>query len=289
MINRMFPDQDFRNEIKNLYDGVMYPFLKDVLLSEEEPADSEYPSLNQIAETLEGTHIGDELIWPALHKDSTGEQDRDGLKQMISKYAENMHSAYATWEDNLDKYKRFADVPTDEWFAEEVWKAEEIGLVNGTTPSTFEPYTKATRAQAVQLLYNMNNPAGVVYQPHFEDVPNDRWFSRAVTWAYEAGLIEGTSPAKFSPNAYISRQDVIVFLYRYYGEPEADQTVLEKFKDNTEISEYAKDAIAWAVANEIMIYTSETTLSPKTDTTRAELAVLFLRCYNRMGIVEFWN
>ncbi|MBR4232724.1 MAG: CotH kinase family protein [Oscillospiraceae bacterium] len=277
-MNRIYRNRDFREAVSDIYRGTMYPFITEVLLSEGEN-DGVFDSFGGILGRIADSRTGDALIWGADHEGPGQDISTEQLRDFISKHAEIMRSAYEDWADRDDEYHVFTDVPADSWFAPEVWRAEDIGLVHGASLTMFSPFSRATRAQTVQILFNMDGPGDISPRPVFSDVAEDAWFAEAVTWAYDSGIARGAADNAFRPEAHISRQDIVVLLYRYYGEPEADVSVLEKFSDRGQISEYAADAMAWAVENGVIKGTSKTRLSPTDTANRAELTALLLRCY----------
>lgn len=279
MINRIYRDRAFREAVTEVYNSRVYPFIRDVLFGEQTGSGRTYA---ERLEQLDGTRIGDAMMWPEIHK-TAWEEDCEALKQYLLKHAEIMKTVYADWADKSDEYHVFADVPEQEWFAKEIWRAEEVGLVHGNTQIEFAPYSTATRAQAVQLLYNMVNPNGITYQQYFTDVKKATWYALAVTWAYENGITIGVGSGQFAPDASIARQDIVVLLYRFYGEPKADPSVLLRFSDREEIAGYAVDAMSWAVENGVMKGVTATRLSPTETANRAQMTALFLRCLETYG------
>ena len=112
------------------------------------------------------------------------------------------------------------------------------------------------------------------------DVTSGDWFYTQIAWAYKNGYISGTSENEFSPDTNITREQAMTILWRYKGGPNAEN-VTDKFLDCNEISDYAKSAMNWAVANNIISGTSETELSPKSNATRAQLAAIIVRILNK--------
>ena len=281
-MNRIYRNRDFREIVSDIYDETMYPFIRNVLLSEGQ-SDSGFDSFDGILSRIADSRAGDILIWGSDHEGPGQDMTAGQLRSFIEKNAEGMRSAFEGWADKDDEYHAFTDVTADQWFAQEVWRAEDLGLVHGSSLTLFDPFSRATRAQTVQILFNMERPEGVSARPVFGDVRANAWFAQAVTWAYDNGIARGVTGNEFRPEDYISRQDIVVLLYRYYGGPQVDSAVLEKYTDRGQISGYASDAMAWAVENGVIKGTSETRLSPADTATRAELTALLLRCGERFG------
>ena len=112
----------------------------------------------------------------------------------------------------------FEDVPENAYYREAVLWAAERGITSGTSPTTFSPKASCTRAQVVTFLWiaaDRPDPAG---EPPFEDVPADAYYRKAAAWAAEQGVVAGTTPTTFSPNAPCTRAQVVTMLWRLFGE-----------------------------------------------------------------------
>ena len=109
----------------------------------------------------------------------------------------------------------FIDVYVDDWFADSVSAIVKTGLMQGYTGNTFAPQEKLSRAMAIMALYRMAGEPEVEYKFVFSDVPQDAWYSNAVTWAYDAGIIEGYGYEAFGVNDEVSRQQLVAMMYRY--------------------------------------------------------------------------
>jgi len=180
----------------------------------------------------------------------------------------------------------FTDVQEDAWYFPYVHDAYWAGLMNGTSKTTFEPNGTTTRAMVVQVLFNLAGQE-VGYYEIFKDVTYEDWFYHAVTWAYAAGVCNGTSATTFSPNDPVTREQLAAFLYRFTTlcgvECKADGD-LSKFADQNQISGYAKDAISWAVGAGIINGKSPTTVAPRAYATRAEIAAMLCRLLDYINV-----
>ena len=180
----------------------------------------------------------------------------------------------------------FVDVPENEWYFPYVHDVYWLGLMNGTSETTFEPQATTTRAMVVQVLYNMSGrPSGYVLKA-FDDVAEGQWYYDAVNWAKAVGVCNGTSETEFSPNDPVTREQLAAFLYRYTvlcGYTCIASGNLSGFSDSNRISDYAREPIQWAVGAGIINGTSATTLEPLSNATRAEIATMLCR------LVDFFN
>lgn len=174
----------------------------------------------------------------------------------------------------------FVDVPENEWYFPYVHDVYWLGLMNGTSETTFEPQATTTRAMVVQVLYNMSGrPSGYVPKA-FDDVSEGQWYYNAVNWGKAVGVCNGTSETEFSPNDPVTREQLAAFLHRYAvlcGYTCIASGNLSGFSDSNRISDYAREPIRWAVGAGIINGTSATTLEPLSNATRAEIATMLCR------------
>ena len=170
----------------------------------------------------------------------------------------------------------FSDLDPKQWYHEGIDYAIENDLMNGVDFRRFDPNGSLTRAMLVTILYRMENEPYVNWKENpFDDVPYGAWYTNAVIWAAREGIVNGISETEFAPDEYITREQIAAILYRYAGSPRVHGN-LRYFIDNYSISEYAYDAMVWAVDKEI-INGSNKMLCPKDDATRAQIANILYR------------
>lgn len=182
--------------------------------------------------------------------------------------------------EDIKPAKAFTDVDDTHWAKLYIDKAVEIGIVSGYENGAFLPDKEMSRAEFATIVWNMAGKPASEEKLNLNDVTPDDWFYPQIAWAYKNGYISGTSENEFSPNANITREQAMTILWRYKGGPNAESAT-DKFSDNNEISDYAKPAMNWAVANNIISGTSETELTPKANATRAQLAAIIVRILNK--------
>lgn len=178
----------------------------------------------------------------------------------------------------------FADVEAGAWYTKSVDFCQKAGLMNGTGNGLFAPKAVMTRAMLVQVLYNISGTQTPAYG--FNDVAEGAWYADAVNWAAAKGIVMGTGEGRFSPNAPVTREQVVTILHRYashFGTMEGAENALAAFADAAAVSEFAGDAVAWAVAAGIINGTTPTTLSPKGQASRAEIAAILMRFANLLN------
>lgn len=180
-------------------------------------------------------------------------------------------------EDTAASVGGFIDVSETAWYAEAVEWAVENEITAGTSSKTFSPNAACTRAQMVTFLWRASGyPDPVSDVMPFTDVSPDAYYYRAVLWAVGEGITTGTSATTFSPDATVTRGQVVAFLYRAAGEPAAEAA--NRFKDVAE-SAYYYDAVLWAVAQNVTEGSSANTFSPENACTRAEIVTFLYRYF----------
>lgn len=168
----------------------------------------------------------------------------------------------------------FTDVSTGAYYYDAVLWAVENDVTKGTSATTFSPDMACTRAQMVTFLWRAaGSPAPTSTTNPFTDVSSSAYYYDAVLWAVENDVTKGTSATTFSPNMTVTRGQTVTFLYRNAGSPAVSGT---SFSDVAADAYYA-DAVTWAVRENITYGTSETTFSPNTACTRAQIVTFLYR------------
>ena len=174
----------------------------------------------------------------------------------------------------------FSDVSDSRWSAEDIAYAVEKGYMNGTGGDKFSPSESMTRAMVVTVLWRRENSPKVKYSPEFTDVPEKAYYTSAVIWAKNAGIVNGTSKTTFSPSASVTREQLAAMLMRYTSflhYSTRDRADLSIFADSGKVSSYAKDSMAWAVKIGLITGTDATTLSPGSQASREQFAAILRR------------
>lgn len=178
-----------------------------------------------------------------------------------------------------DRPFTFIDVTKNDWFYDAVYAAWEKGLMNGTTATTFEPNAMTTRGMLVAILYRMEGSPEVVSPNSFSDVAEGMYYTEAVAWAAANGIVNGYDDDRFGPDDVLLREQTAAILYRYAEYKGMDITTdgALAFDDADMISDYAQDAMLWAVSVELMNGMDENTLAPQDGTQRSHMATLLTR------------
>lgn len=168
----------------------------------------------------------------------------------------------------------FNDVTVRDYFYDAVKWAVDRGITSGTSRYTFSPDAPCTRAQVVTFLWRAAGcPQPTSKSNPFTDVRADDYFYTAVLWAVENGITNGTSAKTFSPDATVTRAQVVTFLWRANGQPAAGNS---GFAD-VSADKYYATAVAWAVSQRITTGTGFGVFSPDAACTRAQIVTFLYR------------
>lgn len=174
----------------------------------------------------------------------------------------------------------FTDVAANLWYAQAVDFVTRSRLMSGTSTGVFSPDNAMTRAMLVTVLWRAEGQPTASSAASFTDAASDSWYSSAVAWAVENGIVNGTSDTTFSPDKSVTRQEIAAILQRYakYKGADITQTAdLSAYTDNTSVASWASDAMAWAVNKGVITGATSTTLAPSANATRAQVATMLMR------------
>lgn len=180
----------------------------------------------------------------------------------------------------------FADVPAGSWYYGAAAYAYNNGLFAGTTDTTFAPDMTMTRAMLVSVLWRLAGEPAPKGTNTFDDVPDGAWYTDAVTWAAENGVVAGIGNGCFDPSGAVTREQTAVILFNYAQSKGYDVSAradLSAFPDAGSVSDWAQDALAWANASGLIsgaVRDTQTILDPQGSASRAQVAMIL------MGYVE---
>ena len=253
------------------------------------------------------------LVWTnyagsAVEAVSTAVYSKDGVK--LDKFDENVVGHYtvaleakdvegavnydfqaAPFEFDVDESREFLDVPQGEWFYDFVMKASNkggLGYVNGYADGKlFGPNDNIKRGDVCVILARMGGVyldidySGVLtpYETGFNDVDANSYYAQAIKWAADAGIVQGYADGEnFGPEDQVTREQFATMLYRYAKMSGTDVSAdvnaeLAKYTDGAAITEFAREAIAWASEDGIMQGIGDTgAMAPQQNVTRAQVA-----------------
>ena len=174
----------------------------------------------------------------------------------------------------------FPDVTEGDWFYDAVRYAYETGLMDGVGDNLFAPNSETTRAQLVTILYRLAGQPAVSGDLPFPDVESGTWYTDAVAWAAENGIVNGVSDTEFAPGDDITREQLAAILYRYaayQGYDVSQRADLSGFGDASSISPYAQEALSWAHAQGLVLGFEDGSLRPQGTASRAQIAAVLMR------------
>ena len=174
----------------------------------------------------------------------------------------------------------FSDVTESDWFYDAVTYAYENGLMDGVGTGLFAPNSETTRAQLVTILYRLAGQPAPSGDSGFSDVETGIWYTDAVAWAAQNGIVNGVSDTQFAPGDDITREQLAVILYRYatyQGYDVSQRADLSGFVDAGTISTYAQEALSWANAQGLVLGFEDDSLRPQGNASRAQIAAVLMR------------
>ncbi len=174
----------------------------------------------------------------------------------------------------------FTDVAEGDWFHDAVRYVYENGLMDGVGEGQFAPNATTNRAMVVTILYRLAGEPAVSGDSAFTDVADGLWYTDAVLWAAQNGIVNGISETQFAPSGDLTREQLATILYRYAQDQGYDVSAsadLSGFPDAGDIQDYATEALSWAVAEGLLQGFEDNSLQPQSTATRAQIATILMR------------
>ncbi len=186
-----------------------------------------------------------------------------------------------TDKDNCPSLE-FSDLDTAKWYHYDVDYALENGLMNGMGDGVFAPNGYLSRAMLVTILWRIEGEPSTNGGLDFADVAAGSWYEKAVAWASANGIVNGVSESKFAPNNNITREQIAAVMHRYakfkgYDVSVGENTNILSYDDFDSISEYAITSMQYAAGSGILRGKTVSTINPKDNATRAEIAAILHR------------
>ena len=202
--------------------------------------------------------------------------EKDG--KLSVKVQTNHLSAFIVTDEEKSTFTDIAD----HWAVDAIEYVCSNSIMEGVSETTFAPDDTMTRAMLVTVLYRLEKPTEKAIFHGFTDVMDGEWYTDAVSWAAENGIVDGVTDTEFAPDAYITREQMAAVMYRYAQYKEQDTSVGENtnilsYDDAFEISEYAIPAIQWMAGAGLMNGKTQATINPKDYSTRAQVATILMR------------
>lgn len=177
----------------------------------------------------------------------------------------------------------FTDVVAGTWYYGAAAYAYNNGLFAGMTPTTFAPNATMTRAMLVSVLWRLAGEPAPKAPNTFVDVPDGAWYTDAVTWAAENGVVSGIGGSRFDPSGFVTREQTAEILYNYAHSKGYDVSAradLTAFPDAGSVSGWAEEALSWANAAGLIngtVRDGQTILDPQGSASRAQVAMILMK------------
>ena len=178
----------------------------------------------------------------------------------------------------VDYHNSFRDVADSAWYASAVDFVAGHELFHGVDGNRFAPHDSLTRGMLVKVLYQLESPLTTPDSIAFPDVPSNAWYAPGAAWAAQSGIVKGYDNGNFGPNDPATREQLAVMLFgyaKYLGLSTGGRDSLNSFQDSSEVSSWARDAVAWAVDSGIISGKDNNRLDPSGIASRAEAAEMF--------------
>lgn len=195
---------------------------------------------------------------------------------------EGKTTVYAMFEGDL-----FYDIPANAWYEEYAMRAAEMGLIAGTAPHRFGGNVQMSRAMAVQIIANMEDADLSAYtDTRFADVPTGQWYTAAIGWASENGIVSGVSETKFEPDRSVTRQELLTMAVNYLTKQDVEMKSVDwddlPYVDKDTISDWAVEPVCRAAYANLMSGYEDGTLRPKNKIIRSEGVTVFIHVIDFM-------
>ena len=217
-------------------------------------------------------------------KDITKQAEVDAMAKAINDAVAGLEEVDPVIDPTPSPELPYKDVNKGDWFYDYVYDVYEKELMTGLEETVFAPNNNIVRAQFAVILYRMAGSPDVTFKNTFADVSDGQFYSKAVTWAAENGIVTGyTGSGLFGPNDQITREQMAAMMFRYANYTKHRDTSarknLDSFPDGNKVQEFAVDAVKWCVAEGIISGKGEEPkiLDPQGSTVRAEAATIISR------------
>ena len=188
--------------------------------------------------------------------------------------------------DTYTSYRGFPDLDPTAWYLGVVSQATDLGFINGYDNGNFGPNDKITRGQVATILWSMaSKPAPSDSARKFPDVEAGKYYTTAISWAAQVGVVSGNGDGSFGPNNPITREQLAAMICNYARAVARMDTTgsasdYKDMKDAKAVSEWAESSMGWCYRNKIISGTGDGCLNPQGNAARAEAAKMIVSLYN---------
>ncbi len=212
------------------------------------------------------------------NKDDGDDDSDDGNDDRDDSSSSKVVSKETTKKDEnaVTEKSLYADLDVSDYYYSAIKRLSNANILKGTGDGKFSPNQVVNRAMLVTVLYRVAGEPAVKNASGFADVEQGSWYENPTAWAKANNIVNGYSESQFAPLDTLTREQIITVLYRYSKVKVTAEELakLSQYGDANQISDYAKEAYAWAIAKGIVKANDAQLLDPKAEITRAELAVM---------------
>lgn len=229
-----------------------------------------------LVDATAGAEVPEGGALTAGHRYLNGQEGSAAVVTAASDAAKAAPAGRWTLTDGGRDVTPFLDLRQSDWFYQGVRWAIGKGIFVGVSATQFDPGGAVTRGTLATVLHRLEGGESGAFAGTFSDVPAGQWYTAGVEWAAAKGVVSGAGDGTFSPGKTATREQIAVMLCQYARCLELDVTgcgPLEEFSDNAAISDWARDAMAWAVDAKI-INGADGSLLPQDSATRAQVALM---------------
>ncbi len=180
---------------------------------------------------------------------------------------------YQKQEQEPEPDRPFTDVPEGSWFYDAVYYCYDRGWFKGVSGSKFDPTGEISREMFITVLHRFCSEPQATVKNSFDDVLEDEWYTEAVDWGSQLGIILGYDNGLYGVGDPLTREQLVTIIWRWLGQP-AGTGDLSGFKDEAKVSDWAREAMIWAVGEGIIQGKPGDLLDPQGLATRAEVAMI---------------
>ncbi len=220
----------------------------------------------------------------ATYEDGTVKALKEGkttLTATVTAKYDGWQMEYSTaLEVKAGKPMDFQDVKDTDWYYNEVLYVFNNGIMTGLNDQYFGAADLLSRAHFATTLYRLAGSPEIAYTDKFPDVPDNTFYTKPVLWASSEDIIKGYAEGTFGPDDNITREQMAVMMYRYAKFKGLDTSAkgdLTVFPDGSDVSEFAEEAMIWAVGEGLISGNKDGTLAPQGNASRAVCATILMR------------
>ena len=271
---------DFYNRVKNIYINQLYPLVKNVILGDKNAVsgDGALHSLTYYENLVSESSKFNVMMW---YPGTDLRYENTRLRDFITHRAENLKRIFGGSNGSEEEEIWFFDVLSYSWYYEEVRNACRQKLMYGIGNGLFGPDNYVDRAQAAQIIVNMTGMSDEAIENKFSDISADDWYAQAVLWTTNEGIMDGFADGTFRPREKITKENLLVYLYRYMKKPAIGTDYLSGYSDAYLLSEEGRVAMEWGIANGI-VQGYNGALGASNNIPRSEIAAILMRFYNNV-------